>query len=298
MYVPAEVERGIGQRIVEAAATHRAGVVTGWAGLAWHGARWFGDDLGQPVPLALQANEGVSDQRELVSVTQEFLHPDEVIRVDGLRTTTHLRSVAFEMRRAATPLRAAQAFAMAAYDDLVTVEEMATYCAKHLPRCTGVGQVRAVLSRLTENAWSPTEVSMGWHWMDARPDVRLLHNCPIFDGGGRHVATVDVIDPVAGVAGEYYGAVHIVGRQRVEDVLREDELRSTGLEVVVMLGPDLADPAGFTARLDRAYERADGRQRGWTIEQPGWWVDTSTVAARRALTGVRRERLLRYRHAA
>ena len=288
----------IGQRIVEAVATHRAGVVTGWASLAWHGARWFGDDLQRPVPLALQANEGTSDQAELVSVTQEFLHPDEVVRVDGLRSTTHIRSVAFEMRHAATPLRAAQVFAMAAYDDLVTADEISTYCATYLPRCAGVGRVRAALSRLTENAWSPTEVSMGWHWLDARPDVRLLHNCPIFDLSGRHVSTVDVIDPEAGVAGEYYGATHIVDKQRVEDVLREDVLRSTGLEVVVMLAPDLVDPADFTSRLDRAYERADGRVRGWTIEQPDWWVDTSTVAARRALTGARRERLLRYRRAA
>ena len=139
---------------------------------------------------------------------------------------------------------------------------------------------------------------MGWHWRDARPEVRLLHNCPIFDHSGRHIATVDAIDPEAGVVGEYYGSLHLAGQQRVEDVIREDKVRAAGLEVVVMLAPDLADPSDFTTRLDRAYERAVGRQRRWTVEQPTWWIDTSTVAARRALTGDRRERLLRYRRAA
>ena len=139
---------------------------------------------------------------------------------------------------------------------------------------------------------------MGWHWLDARPDARLLHNCAVFDLTGRHVATVDAIDPVGGVAGEYYGALHLAGKQRAEDVVREDLLRALGLEVVVMLGPDLGDPSEFVERLERAYERADVRARRWTVEQPGWWTDTSTVAARRALTGVRRERLLRYRRAA
>ena len=28
---------------------------------------------------------------------------------------------------------------------------------------------------------------------------------------------------------------------------------------------------------------AEGRARGWTLEQPHWWVPTETVAQRRAL---------------
>ncbi|WP_236666397.1 hypothetical protein [Nocardioides baculatus] len=297
LYVPAEVDGTGEQRIVEAAATYRAGVVTGWAGLAWLAARWF-KDTERPVPLALQADEGTSAQPHLVAVTQEFLHPDEVIRLDGLRITTALRSVSFEMRHAPTVLQAAQAFAMAAYDDLVSIEELRAYCATHLPRCTGVGRVREALARLTENAWSPTEVSMAWHWKDEHPEAGLLHNCPIFDRSGRHVATVDVLDPDGGVVGEYHGGLHLAGQQRAEDVVREERLRATGLEVVVMVSPDLSDPTGFLARLDSAYERAVGRTRRWTVEQPPWWTDTSTVEARRALTGVRRERLLRYRSAA
>ncbi|WGL52079.1 hypothetical protein P5P86_19275 [Nocardioides sp. BP30] len=39
-------------------------------------------------------------------------------------------------------------------------------------------------------------------------------------------------------------------------------------------------------RLVAAYQRAAARRRTglWTLAQPHWWVDTSTVAQRRALT--------------
>ncbi len=250
------------------------------------------------MPVALQANEGSSAHPDLVKVSQEFLHPNEVRRVDGLRITTEIRSVAFEMRHAPTVRRAAQVFAMAAYDDLASIEELASYCEERLPRCTGVGQVREALPRLTENAWSPTEVAMGWIWQDALPSVRLAYNCPVFDLAGRHVATADAVDAEGGVAGEYYGALHLLGKQRAEDVVREERLRATGLEIVIMLASDLHDPAGFLDRLDAAYERAASRPRRWTVQQPGWWTDTSTVAARRQLSAAQRSRLLRYRDAA
>lgn len=297
MYVPVSVESVGDQRIVEAAATFRAGVVTGWAALRWLGTRWF-DGADRPVPLALQGNEGSSAHPELVDITQEFLHPAEVVRVDGLRLTSTVRSVAFEMRHARSTLEAAEVFAMAAYDDLVSIQEISDYCALHLPRCTGVGKVRAALPRLTENAWSPTEVAMVWVWQEAVEDAVVRHNCPLFDEAGRHLATVDAIDLEAGVVGEYYGALHLAGQQRTEDVVREEVLRAAGLEVVVMLAPDLSNPSGFTGRLEAAYQRARGWTRLWTATPPDWWTDTSSVAARRALTGVRRERLLAYRRAA
>jgi hypothetical protein len=296
MYVPVGVEPSGDQRIVEAAATFRAGVVSGWAGLKWLSARWFDED--GPVPLVLQANEGASAHPDLVRVSQEFLHPDEVVRVDGLRITTPVRSVAFEMRYASGPVRAAQAFAMAAYDDFVSLDELTRYCAEHLPRCTGVGQVRLVLPRLTENAWSPMEVSMGWIWQDAFPTSHLSYNRPVFDLDGRHLATVDVLDVEAGVAGEYYGSLHLAGQQRAQDVVREEKVRAAGLEIAIMMGSDVAEPAGFEKRLDAAYGRAAGRERRWTAVPPAWWVDTSTVAARRRLTAEQRASLLRYRDAA
>ena len=298
LYVPAEVELSVEQRIVEAYATLRAGVTTGWAALRWLGGTWFDEDATSPVPLVLQADEGRSRQPQLVQVSQEFLHPREVWRVDGMRVTCSVRSVAYEMRRAPSPVRAAQAFAMAAYDDLVSIDELDRYCAEHLPRWTGVSQVRDVLPWLTENAWSPTEVTMGWVWQDVRPGARLAYNVPVFSLDGRHLATPDVLDPDSGVIGEYQGALHLAGERRAQDVVRDDKLRDAGLEMAIMLSGDLRDPRHFLRRLTGAYERAAGRPRRWTVEAPSWWVDTTTVAARRALDGDGRARLLGHRRAA
>ena len=296
LYVPAAVDQTVEQRIVEASATHRTGVVTGWAALRWLRGRWFDEGPHRPVPLVLQADEGRTRQPSLVEISQEFLAPSEVIRVDGLRITHPARSVAYEMRRAPSVLRAAQVFAMAAYDDLVSIEELQDYCTVHLPRCAGVGRVREALPRLTENAWSPTEVTMGWLWQDLRPEARLVHNCPVFSRDGRHLGTPDILDPGAGVIGEYQGALHLAGERRAADVVRDDRLRTAGLEMVIMLASDLRSPHGFMDRLAGAYTRA-ARRTTWTVVAPPGWIDTSTVVARRALEGADRGRLLRYRRA-
>jgi len=298
LYVPSDVPCSVEQRIVEAYAVHRAGVLTGWAGLRWLGGTWFGGGTSSPVPIVLVENEGRTRQPGLVQVSQEFLAPREVLRIDGVRTTSAVRSVAYEMRRAPDPLRAEQSFAMAAYDDLVSIDELARYCEEELPRWTGVQTVRDVLPRLTENAWSPTEVTMRWVWLQARPAARLVCNTPVFSLEGRHLGTPDVLDLDSGVRGEYQGSLHLAGERRAQDVVRDEVLAGAGLEMAIMLAADLRDPRRFVQRLEGAYERAAGRPRRWTTEPPEWWVDTTTVARRRALRGRDRERLLRYRRAA
>lgn len=298
LYVSSDVPFSVEQRIVEAYATHRTGVVTGWAALRWLGGGWFDGEADQPVPIVVVANEGRTRQPGLVQLSQEFLHPDDVHRTGGLRTTSAVRSVAYEMRRAPHPLRAAQTFAMAAYDDLVSIEELATFCEHELPRWTGVQMVRDVLPHLTENAWSPTEVTLGWIWSRTRPSARLAFNTPVFALDGRHLGTPDVLDLDVGVGGEYQGSLHLAGERRAQDVVRDDVLLSAGLETAIMLAADLRDPRRFLQRLEGAYERAGGRTRGWTTEPPAWWVDTATVEGRRALESRDRERLLRYRRAA
>lgn len=55
------------------------------------------------------------------------------------------------------------------------------------------------------------------------------------------------------------------------------------------------DVMAFRQRLRAAYRRAAERRRPrrWTLDQPPWWVDTSTVARRRALTADQRAVWLR-----
>jgi hypothetical protein len=124
---------------------------------------------------------------------------------------------------------------------------------------------------------------------------------PVFDRNGRFVGTPDVIDPAAGVYGMYDGGLHLTGTVRHVDDAKEAAYRRIGLEGVTMMSGDIADSDPFRLRLREAYARA-GRlpqsQRAWTLETPRWWLDTTTVAARRALSSYDRRRLLAHRQRA
>jgi hypothetical protein len=302
-YVPVSASADdVHQRAVEAAPLLRPGdAVTGWAALAWCGGRWFdgrdagGDEL--PVPLAVE--HFVATQPGF-HISQEFLRPGHVEVVEGLPVTVAPRSVCFEMRYADTLDQAVVAMDMAAYSDLVSIEEAWTH-NNTLWTWTGVPLSRKALALAAENSWSPQETIMRCVWVrhvGRRPQC----NVPVFDRSGRHVGTPDLIDPEAGVVGEYDGSLHLAGTQRARDLRREGELRALGLEYVTMVAGDHPDGYGsFRRRLATAYANARWAAeagRPWTLEQPSWWVDTSTVAARRALDPLLRDRLLRYRRAA
>jgi len=296
-FVPASVSYDDPQqRIVETSVLLRPGeAVTGWAALCWLGGRWF--DRQDPVPL-------VTD-REVVApggvrISQEYLRPGDVAVVDGLPVTHAARSVCFEMRWADTLEDAVVAMDMAAYSDLVCRDEMAPYIAAQMAP-TGIGQARKGLALSDENSWSPQESLMRCVWERRGEYPRPLCNVPVFDRFGRHVGTPDLLDPVAGVLGEYDSSLHLLGSQRVRDLRREGEFRALGLEYVTMVGGDRADDyRSFLLRLATAYQHAAFAAEGtrpWTIVPPRWWIDTATVAARRQLDPATRARLLRHRAA-
>ncbi|NPC98956.1 hypothetical protein [Nocardioides sp. zg-DK7169] len=297
MYVPAEVDgTRVGQRIVEAAAELTGhGAVTGWAALCWMGARWFDGSDGRPVPLAILGNLRPRPGR---LVCKEGIDPRDLDRVDGLPVTTAVRSVCFEARHAPDVATAVLALDMAAYSDLVSLEECRVYAQWRLRTWTGVPQLRAALILASENSWAPTESAMRLVWTGSGGMPRPLCNRPVFDTDGRHLGTPDLIDAGLGVVGEYDGKVHLSSARRASDLTREERFRAHGLEPVTMVGADLADPGAFVARLRAAYERASRRPTAdcrWTLAQPRWWIPTETVAQRRALSDWDRERLLRHR---
>lgn len=303
-WVPAQVPLTPAQRVVESAALLPPhGAVTGWAALHWAGARWFDGTrhAAEPRPVALALGvEHTRRPRPGTVLTQETLMPWEIIRCHGIRLTAHVRSVAFEMRSAPSDEAAVVAFEMAAYDDLVSVAELAHHTATRLPIRRGVERVRRVLPWLEENSWSPMESVMRLTWVAAeRP--RPLANRPVFGPDGRFVGTPDLIDPVAGVYGQYDGALHLAGAQRSRDVAAEDSFRRLGLEPVTMLAGDLSDRSGFVRRLHAAYDRAGAvpaDRRRWRIDPPADWITTHSVSLRRALGERERRWLLRYRRAA
>ena len=296
-YVPTATGRAADQRIVEAAqALPGYGGVTGWAALWWLGGLWFtgtrhAGDAQRDVTLATMIHARAHPG---VTFSEERLGPRELTMADGLPITNAVRSVCFEARYAPSLVAAVRVFDLAAYSDLVSWEECGDYLS-HLNGWTGVPQARAAHLLSSENAWSPMEVDMRLVWCREGGHDMPVCNAPVFDLEGRFIATPDLIDPVAGVVGEYDGAHHLAPAQRFLDVKRESELRAVGLEVVTMLAADNRDPAHFVQRLRESFARAAARpvsQRRWTLERPTWWIPTDTVAQRRALSDGDRARFL------
>lgn len=274
--------------------------VTGWAGLDWLGAAWFDGtwDGTRPRPVTVVTRRHVREQPGF-EVSQEFLHPDEIIVVDGLPVTVAVRSVTFEMRYAADLGAAVEAIDMACYSDLVSIAEVATY-VQQLGPVTGIQQARDALSEADENSWSPRETGMRGVWTRRSGLPRPRCNIPVFTLDGRHVGTPDMIDCGTGLVGLYHGDSHLSLVGASKDNRQDADFRDIGLEPVAMYATDWHDLADVTRRLVEAARRARARggRREWTIDRPSWWTPTETVEQRRALTERQKERYLRYRRAA
>ncbi len=161
------------------------------------------------------------------------------------------------MRKAPTDIAAVVAFEMAAYEDYVSIAELAAFVDSALWVRQGVQRIRDLLPLLEENSWSPMEPVMRLAWQ-ASGQGRPRANRPVFDLNGSFVGTPDVLDPMAGVYGQYDGALHLAGEVRGQDVAKEAAYRDLGLEGVTMMAGDLRDNSAFLDRLQNA-----------TLAQPG-----------------------------
>lgn len=304
LYVPATVEADQPeQRIVEAAAIlPEIGGVTGWAGLRWAGGVWFDGrgPQGQPRDVDLATCYEDVRTRPGKRVCQERLPPSELVDHDGVRMTLPVRSLLFVLRRAPDLRTAVIAADMAAYSDLVSLDEAWEYALAH-PGWTGVPQARRALLLAAENSWSPRETALRLVWTQDAGLGAPLCNSPVFDLEGRLIGVPDMVDPESGLLGEYDGVVHFVGPQRAHDLGRLDRFRDHGLEPVVVVSDDMADRDRVVRRLLAGHERARRRpasERRWTTEPPPWWTPTDTVSLRRSLAATVARRLLAHRERA
>jgi len=296
-YLPARFSAGTPeQRIVEAAvALGPDDAVTGWAALRWLGADEFaGVDLDRELPVPLLVDDHRIDPPLGSFITAERRQRDDRRVIDGLAVTHPLRSVCFEMRFAPTLVAAVKIFDVAAQSDLVSKQEAETYVAR-LSGWTGVGRCREAIALGDENTWSRMETEMRLLWRELGL-VNLVSNHPVFDAAGNHVGTPDLLDLDHGVVGEYDGSLHLEGKQRAKDIRREGAFRRLGLEYVTMVAADRRDPADFLRRTRDACRRASrDRTSRWTVTPPAWWIPTTTVEERRALTLEQQSRFLHRR---
>jgi hypothetical protein len=299
-YVRSAVPVTVEQRIAEARPLllDESAAVTGWAALRWLGAAWSdgtAPDGQRPLDVDVVTNGRHARPHRGFRISAARLpQPGGAGVVDGLRITSPVRAVCFQMQNALDLRRAVEQIDVAAYNDLVSIAEVAEHVSKLTGR-RGVRQCRAAVELATENAWSPREVGFRLVWELDAGLPRPLCNVPLFDRGGNLIGTPDLLDLEAGVVGEYDGALHLQGAQRARDVRREALFRNHGLEYVTMLAGDLPDPSGVVRRIHEARSRArfsTPDERTWTEKPPPWWTPTGTVAQRRALTDLQRKRFL------
>ncbi|MGH3368533.1 MAG: hypothetical protein ACRDPR_00890, partial [Nocardioidaceae bacterium] len=281
-YVPTHVSDAVPeQRVLEQSVRlPPGGAVTGWAAARMRGAAFF-DGLERdgvtrrPVPLAIGPHASVRADGT-VAISRERLDPAEVSSVQGVPCTTVRRALFDEMREARDDRAAVVAMDMMAAAELVSIRQMRTYVAGR-GGWRGVPRVRRALGLADENSMSPNETYTRLLWVLDAGLPPPLSNQPVFDGSGSLIGVADLLDPVAGVVGEYDGAAHRGLHRHRRDVIREDRFRRAGLEYFKVVGGDLADPALVVERMRATRERAKflaPRDRAWTLVPPAGWYDS------------------------
>ncbi len=157
---------------------------------------------------------------------------------------------------------------------LVTEAELASYLVEHRPAWKGVAQARNALRLADRSTRSPQESRLRLLWMIGAGLPRPLVNQPVFTLAGDLVGIADILDPDAGTVGEYDGEQHRELENHTQDNAREEALEEVGLVVTRVTSLDLHDRPRTAARLARAWERGEGRDRTrdrWTLVRPSWY---------------------------
>lgn len=156
---------------------------------------------------------------------------------------------------------------------LVTVEALGAMIGARAG-WRGAHQARRVLAFSTDRSESPQESALRVLWCESGLP-RPVPNATVLDGLGRFVARVDLLDPDAGLVGEYDGAVHASSGRRSADSARQERLEQLGLTVVRATAVDVLSESGRTAwkaRLRQAHVRARSRtsaDRRWRLARAG-----------------------------
>ncbi|NUR07036.1 MAG: hypothetical protein HOQ22_07315 [Nocardioidaceae bacterium] len=265
------------------------GAVTGWASARMHRCTFFdglrdGGRTLMPVPLNCGPLHKIR-RKAGDDLLRDMLYDDEIVWIEGVPCTVPVRAT-FDAMRYARHLRdAVVAFDMVAVTSQVTLREMFTYVFPGRQGWQGVQRVRDALVLADENSWSPQETRLRLIWVLDAERPRPLTNRPVFDLDGNLLGYPDLLDPDAGVIGEYDGEEHRGARRHSHDVDREGLFRDHHLEVFRVTAPDMATPAKVANRIHSAYGRArhlPPSARTWTLDPPAWWPHRSALYQRPA----------------
>lgn len=271
-YVPVGTDRGlVEQRILEESMRlGPAGAVTGWAALRLHGAAYF-HGVDRPVPL-------LSPDRQLrptdgSTASRERFAPEERVMRHGVPCATVERAL-FDEMRALGLWEAVVAMDMAAAAELTSRRRMQLYVGGH-PGWPGVEALHEVLGLADDRSASPPETTTRLVWRRVAGLARPRCNEPVFTLDGRLLGVPDLLDPRSGTVVDYDGADHLGLVRRHRDLGRAESMRSHGLEILVVMEPDLREPDDLAARMvaarQRGLERMEREGHRWTLEPPPGW---------------------------
>lgn len=255
LHVPASVPLTVEQRIFEVAARLPVGaMVTGWAALRMAGARWFeGLEADRrtpaPVPVLLHHRQRIRSAGVLVERTRGRL-PEPQTRY-GVPCAPTERALLHELGRCRDARRAGVMVDMSLAAQAV---DLATLSALVAGRRRVPAVVAHAVARASPHCRSPKESEMLQVWEDDLGFPRPLVNHEVLDTSGRRLAVVDLLDPEAGVFGEYNGSAHRSRERQRRDEARAADLRGVGLEPFVLVAGDATEV--WRERMRAARSRA------------------------------------------
>jgi hypothetical protein len=236
-----------------------------------------------PILLCMPRRQTCRRVESDVRVWRSDLGSEDLVRVDGTPVTSPVRTGFDLARLSARDGRAGRgpgegAESLVLLEALLrtrttTIDEIAAYAAEH-PRKAGARQSRWVIEHAEAGTRSCQETRFRQLWtLDAGLPQPLV-NARVTDRDGSFLAEVDLLDPQAGLAGEYDGAHHAAADQRAADHARAEHLEELGLMVVRVASPDLSQFRARTVqRLQRAHQQGLARDR----RRDGWYLQTHSA---------------------
>jgi len=276
LYVPAGVSDDVvEQRIVEAGARLRRGVVTGWAALRLLGGGYFdGLDRDGRTRLAIHiaANGDRLTPRRGVAVRRVGIDESDVVIRYDVRCAGPERAVFDAVRWAPTLEERVIIIDLAAAAEMTSCRRVCAFVRAH-PGVHGRMKVVEALGWADERAMSPQEVRLRLIWRRRFSSPPPLTNRTVLAVDGRRLGTPDLVDERLGMGAEFDGAEHRHRRRHRVDVRRLDDFQRAGLEIASFVGQDIDDEELVVDRLRATAARAGRLPQRWRLAAPGPSLD-------------------------